>query len=55
MGFQMIGVVVLGVLLGNWLDNTYNPGGRTYTLILSLSSIALALYLALKDFLKPSK
>ncbi len=54
-GFQMIALVVAGALLGDWLDGKYSEGGRLYTLVITLVSIFLALYLALKDLLKSSK
>lgn len=53
-GFQMIAVVVAGALLGDWLDDKYNPDGKLYTVICSLLAIFLALYLALKELLKKS-
>lgn len=51
-GFQMIALVVAGALFGDWLDDKYNPDGRLYTVVFSLLSIFLALYLALKELFK---
>ena len=48
-----MGVVIgLGTWLGVYLDENYGGEFPTYTLICSLLSIGLALYLALKDVLK---
>lgn len=54
-GFQMIALVVGGTLLGNWLDETYNNDGFAFTVTLALASVFLALYLALKDLIKPTQ
>ena len=51
-GFQMIAIIAGGALLGDWLDEKYNDSGRLYTIVFSLLSIFLALYLALKELLK---
>lgn len=51
-GFQMIAIIAGGALLGDWLDSKYQENGRLYTIVCSLLSIFLALYLALKELLK---
>lgn len=48
-----MGIVIgLGTWLGVYLDENYGGGFPVYTLICSLASIGLALYLALKDVIK---
>ena len=56
MAFQMGAIITIGVLGGRkldaWLGLTKVP---VFTLVLSLVSIAAAIYLSIKDFLKPKK
>ena len=56
MAFQMGAVITIGVFggkkLDSWLGFTKVP---VFTLVLSLVSIAAAIYLSIKDFLKPKK
>lgn len=46
-------IIGLGTWLGNYLDETQGHKFPIYTLVLSLVSIGVALYLILKDVLKP--
>ena len=50
-GFQIISPVVLGLLVGMWLDGKYNTGAK-YTTILSSVMIVVSLYLFIRQFLK---
>ncbi|MEM6379391.1 MAG: AtpZ/AtpI family protein, partial [Bacteroidota bacterium] len=54
MAFQMGIIIVFGVLGGQKLDALLNTD-RTMTLICSLISVFLAMYIPLKDFIVPSK
>lgn len=48
-GIQM-GVIIYGfVMLGKWLDNNYNEGGKFYLIIFTLLGVAIALYVVLKQ------
>jgi F0F1-type ATP synthase assembly protein I len=47
MSFQMATVIVLGILLGRWLDG--DDGFPVFTLVLSLLSVALAIYIVIKE------
>lgn len=48
-GIQM-GVIIYGfVMLGKWLDNNYNEGGKLYLIIFTLLGVAIALYVVLKQ------
>jgi ATP synthase protein I len=54
MAVQMAVIIGIGCWGGHKLDQTYNKGGKPiYTIILSLISIFAALYIVLKDFIKP--
>lgn len=57
-GFQMIVIIGLGVYLGVKLDEKYPNKYKLFTIILSLLSIALALFNVIKqvtDFSKKQK
>lgn len=53
--------IEMGLVIGvaNWcgrkLDAYYHTNSHPYTIVLSLVGISLALYLMLKDFIKPGK
>ncbi|MBQ3656147.1 MAG: AtpZ/AtpI family protein [Bacteroidales bacterium] len=49
--FQMAAVIVLGALGGKWLDNELSTS-PIWTLILTIVSVALGLYLFIKDIIK---
>jgi len=55
MGFQMAIIITLGAFGGKKLDAYLSLQMPVFTIILSLLSIAAALYLALKDFIFPPK
>ncbi|MFC2103798.1 AtpZ/AtpI family protein [Bacteroidota bacterium] len=55
-GFQMIAIMVIGVLggmkLDKWITGIEFP---VFTVVLTLSSVIFATYYAIKDFIKPQK
>lgn len=51
MGFQMIATILIGVLLGVFLDNKFNTQS-IFTAICSLLFVVLSLYVVLKEFIK---
>ncbi|HAF30492.1 MAG TPA: hypothetical protein DCG75_15730 [Bacteroidales bacterium] len=55
-GFQMIAIVVIGVVggikLDQWISRIEFP---LFTMLLSILSVILATYYTLKDFIKPQK
>ena len=54
MAVQMAVVIGLGCWGGFKLDEKYNQGSTpVFTIVLSLVSIFAAMYLVLKDFIKP--
>ncbi|MBN8702277.1 MAG: AtpZ/AtpI family protein [Bacteroidetes bacterium] len=56
MGIQMLVIMGLGTYAGIWIDEKLEfKKFPLFTIILSLSSVALALYVVLKDFLKNNK
>lgn len=55
MVFQMAVIIGGGCFAGYKLDEYYKPEKPVFTIILSLVSIALAMYVVLKDFIKPGK
>ncbi len=50
--FQMATVIFLGTWGGYKLDEYFNFESRILTVILSLLSVIVAIYVAVKDFLK---
>ncbi len=53
MVFQMLGIIVLGVFGGKKLDSYFEYNFPVFTVVLSLLSVFAALYVVLKDFIKP--
>ena len=52
MGTQMLIIIGLGVIGGYYLDKYLELKIPVFTLTLSLLSVAIAIYLSIKDFLK---
>ncbi len=56
LGFQMIAIVVIGVVggmkLDKWITRINFP---LFTMIFSIFAVILATYYAIKDFIKPQK
>ncbi|MBE14620.1 MAG: AtpZ/AtpI family protein [Dokdonia sp.] len=46
---QMGVIIFLFVRGGKWLDQTYNAGGKLYTVIGTLAGVGLALFLVLQQ------
>lgn len=55
LGIQMAVVIGGGCYGGYKLDGYYKNTTPIFTIILSLLSIAIAMYIVLKDFIKPTK
>ncbi len=55
LGIQMALIIGGGCYGGYKLDEYYKNTTPIFTIILSLVSIALAMYIVLKDFIKPNK
>ncbi len=49
---QMLVIILLGVYGGYKLDELLNIKFPVFTIILSLISVSLAIYVAIKDFIK---
>ncbi|MFD2566920.1 AtpZ/AtpI family protein [Pseudotenacibaculum haliotis] len=47
--FQMGATIYLFVLLGKWLDSTYNQGEKLYIIITTLAGVGVSLYLVIKQ------
>lgn len=47
--FQMGATIYLFVLLGKWLDTTYNQGEKLYIIITTLAGVGISLYLVVKQ------
>lgn len=54
MAIQMAAIIGLAVWGGNRLDEKAGNKTPVYTIIFSLAGIAAALYLSLKDFIRPN-
>ena len=50
--FQMGAVIYLFVLLGRWLDTTYNQGNKGFIIVTTLAGVAISLYLVIKQLNK---
>jgi len=46
---QMGITIFLGAYLGKWLDARYTAGKNLYTIVFTLLSVAIALYMVLKQ------
>ena len=47
--FQMGATIYLFVMLGKWLDNTYNNGARAYVIVATFMGVGISLYLTVKQ------
>ena len=52
-GMQIVSPVILGVFIGMWLDKHFGNNNSFYTIVLSSIMIVVALYLFVRQFLKP--
>jgi ATP synthase protein I len=55
LGFQMAAIIGGGTYGGYRLDQYYQNETPIFTIVLSLVSIGIAMYLILKDLIKPKK
>ena len=46
---QMGVIIFLGARGGQWLDENYADSGTTYTIVLTLLSVAVSMYLVIKQ------
>lgn len=51
MGFQMIITIVIGVVVGKFLDSKFPNESQIYTVILTLIFVLLALYAVVKKII----
>lgn len=55
LAFQIGFIILIGTLAGKYLDRHFQTQKPVFTLVLSLLSVFVALYLSLKDFLFKGK
>jgi F0F1-type ATP synthase assembly protein I len=55
LAFQMIAIILAFVWMGKKIDEHYFDGRSIFIIVLSLLGIFVAMYIALKDLLKPTK
>ena len=48
-GIQMGVIIYLFVLLGKWLDQSYNEGGKAFVVICTLVGVGASLFLVIKQ------
>jgi len=48
-GIQMGVIIYLFVKGGTWLDLTYNPEGKAYTIVCTLLGVGISLFLVLQQ------
>lgn len=53
LGFQMVFIILAGTFGGFKLDGYTGFKFPIFTVVFSMSSVALAIYFAVKDFIKP--
>lgn len=46
---QMGVIIFVGARAGQWLDENYSEEGNTYTVVLTLAAVAIAMYLVIKQ------
>ncbi len=51
-GFQMLVIILGGILGGRYLDHLFQLRFPVITLLLAIVSVALAIYIAIKDFIR---
>lgn len=49
---QMGITIYLFIMLGKWLDTNYNPSGKGFLVVCTLSGVAISLYAVLKQINK---
>jgi len=52
MAFQFLGAIVIGVLLGKWLDKKFATSSPVFTITFSLLFVIASLVLVIRDLLK---
>jgi hypothetical protein len=52
MAFQIGGAVILGVLVGKWMDNEFDTSKHIFTAMFSILGVFIGLYAVIKDVLK---
>ncbi len=55
LGLQMVTIILIGVFGGVKLDEYLKLEFPIFTVVLSLLSVVLAIYYAIKDFINPKK
>ncbi len=55
LAFQMGIIIFIFVWAGMKLDEKFMDGKKVFVIVFSLSGVFIALYIALKDFIKPNK
>lgn len=55
LAFQMIAIILIGVVGGMKLDKWLKPKFPVFTVVLSFLAVMLALYYSLKDFIRKKK
>ena len=51
MAFQMVGTMLVGILIGRWLDHRLATSKPYFTALFALIFTGAAIYLTLRDFL----
>ena len=55
LAFQMVAIILVGVIGGMKLDHWLKPKFPVFTVVLSFLAVILALYFSLKDFIRLKK
>lgn len=55
LAFQMIAIILAFVWAGKKIDDVYFEGRTIFIIVFSMIGVFIAMYVVLKDFLKPGK
>jgi F0F1-type ATP synthase assembly protein I len=52
MAFQIGGAVILGILLGTWMDKQFEPTSHCFTALFAVLGVFIGVYAVFRDLLK---
>jgi F0F1-type ATP synthase assembly protein I len=52
MAFQFLGAIIIGVLIGKWLDRKFETSSPVFTALVSLFFVVASLFLVIRDVMK---
>jgi len=52
MATQMVVIIVVGLLVGRWLDSRFSTSKPWFTGVVTIASVFVSMYVAVKDLLR---